>query len=280
MFNYSSKKEALKIHEKARSKYEKARLNFNKEIQVLYEERQNTIKMVRNIESYINSIAKKPKEFEIILRKINLELQQFSDTEKYAQEAYNEAFKAGVGSTVGVGTGVGVASLAPTAAMWVATTFGTASTGTAISSLSGAVATKAALAWLGGGALSVGGAGIAGGQALLALAGPIGWSIAGVSVVATSGKLTHKNKKIAEEAIAEARLITISGARLKENTLKIKNLYDETKLLRVNINKDFTFLKQFEGMEYINIPYENQIQLGTFVNNTYTMTTLVNKIIT
>ena len=43
------------------------------------------------------------------------------------------------------GTGAG---LAPTAAMWVATTFGTASTGTAISALSGAAAESAALARL------------------------------------------------------------------------------------------------------------------------------------
>jgi hypothetical protein len=45
------------------------------------------------------------------------------------------------------------------AAMYV----GTASTGTAISTLSGAVATKAALAWLGGGAISAGGLGVTAG---------------------------------------------------------------------------------------------------------------------
>ena len=69
--------------------------------------------------------------------------------------------------------------------MWVATTFGTASTGTAISTLSGAAATNAALAWLGGGALSAGGLGIAGGKALLVMAGPVGWGIAGASVLAS-----------------------------------------------------------------------------------------------
>ena len=89
--------------------------------------------------------------------------------------------------------------------MWVATTFGTASTGTAISALHGAVATKAALAWLGGGALSAGGAGIAGGQALLALAGPVGWGIAGASAALAVFSKGKKNKKIADEAIAEAR---------------------------------------------------------------------------
>ena len=35
------------------------------------------------------------------------------------------------------------------------------------------------MAWLGGGALAAGGGGVAAGNALLALAGPIGWGIAG-----------------------------------------------------------------------------------------------------
>lgn len=69
--------------------------------------------------------------------------------------------------------------------MWVATTFGTASTGTAISALSGAAASNAAIAWLGGGALATGGGGMAAGQALLALAGPIGWGIAGTTLLAS-----------------------------------------------------------------------------------------------
>lgn len=85
--------------------------------------------------------------------------------------------------------------MAPTAAMWVATTFGTASTGTAISALSGAAATNAALAWLGGGALAAGGGGMAAGQALLALAGPVGWGLAGVSIFTSVLLFWRKNEK-------------------------------------------------------------------------------------
>lgn len=52
-------------------------------------------------------------------------------------------------------------------AMGLAALIGTASTGTAIGSLSGAAATNATLAWLGGGALSAGGAGVTGGMVVL-----------------------------------------------------------------------------------------------------------------
>lgn len=85
---------------------------------------------------------------------------------------------AGAGAA-GASLGVAVVTMGPTVAMGVATTFGVASTGTAISALSGAAATNAALAWLGGGALAVGGGGMAAGEAFLALAGPVGWAIAG-----------------------------------------------------------------------------------------------------
>ena len=51
--------------------------------------------------------------------------------------------------------------------MSLVTTFGAASTGTAITSLSGVAATNATMAWFGGGALSAGGAGMAGGAVVL-----------------------------------------------------------------------------------------------------------------
>jgi hypothetical protein len=66
-------------------------------------------------------------------------------------------------------SGVSVASAiaAESAIMSVVAGVGTASTGTAISTLSGAAATNASLAWLGGGAVSVGGGGVAVGSVVL-----------------------------------------------------------------------------------------------------------------
>ena len=65
-------------------------------------------------------------------------------------------------------------SLAAFGAYSAATTFATASTGTAIASLSGAAASNATLAFFGGGSLAAGGLGMAGGAAVLGglVAGP------------------------------------------------------------------------------------------------------------
>lgn len=71
------------------------------------------------------------------------------------------------GGAGGVAAGAAVGGAAAYGTFMAAVSFGTASTGVAISGLSGAAATNAALALLGGGTLAAGGAGIAGGTMLL-----------------------------------------------------------------------------------------------------------------
>jgi len=64
-----------------------------------------------------------------------------------------------LGATAGV--------LGSAATFGLVSTFGAASTGTAIASLSGAAATNATLAWIGGGSLAAGGGGVAAGATIL-----------------------------------------------------------------------------------------------------------------
>lgn len=74
----------------------------------------------------------------------------------------------------GVASGAALGAATAFGAYGGAMTFAAASTGTAIASLSGAAATNATLAFLGGGSLAVGGLGVAGGTAVLGglVAGP------------------------------------------------------------------------------------------------------------
>lgn len=279
MFYSGSKKEALAIHERAVSKYNTTFEKMQRLGSQFYEKRRDCLTLIHEVELLVNSIANRPKEFEKKISEIQAEREKFRKTEEYAAEAVNAAVKSGVGVVAGVAGGAAVASMAPTAAMWVATTFGTASTGTAISTLSGAVATKAALAWLGGGALSAGGAGIAGGQALLALAGPIGWGISGVTMAASAFALGHKNKKIADEAIAEAKKITIAGAEVNETIAKIRHLMDETIML-LNALRDMTQGNGYlRGANYLELSEEEQYRLGTMINNTLALAEMLNKTI-
>ena len=79
---------------------------------------------------------------------------------KNSSQKFSELAKAGLGSlAAGTATAAGVYGSVGI--------FGAASTGTAISALSGAAATNATLAWLGGGAIAAGGGGIVAGTAVL-----------------------------------------------------------------------------------------------------------------
>ncbi|MTI12208.1 hypothetical protein [Sansalvadorimonas verongulae] len=93
-------------------------------------------------------------------------------------------------------TALGAGGLAGLAAYGGVGTFAAASTGTGIASLSGAAATNATLAWLGGGSLASGGMGMAGGTMVLGglVAGP---------VLAVSGlMLASKAEEVKENALA------------------------------------------------------------------------------
>lgn len=109
----------------------------------------------------------------------------------------------------------GVAALAlcgvPYATTWAVGTFAAASTGTAISSLSGAAATNATLAWLGGGSLAAGGGGMAAGSVVL---GTITATTTGVFALAAAGLIasSYYSKKYTE---ATAYLEQVRTARAK-----------------------------------------------------------------
>ena len=273
------KKEALVIHEKAATKYNATLDELQRNCGQLYETRRKSIIRIEEVESLINSIANRPKDFERNLSLIETERTKFRETEDYAIEAYNTVKKSGASVAAGTAGGLAFASMAPTAAMWVATTFGTASTGTAISTLSGAVATKAALAWLGGGAVAAGGGGIAAGNALLALAGPVGWGISAGTTFWSLVALGRKNKKIADEIIEEAKKITIAGAQLKEAAAVVLHLNDETTLIFDNLTGQLSELKEFKDSNYSSLSSDDQMRLGTLVNNTRSLAEMLNKTI-
>ena len=129
-------------------------------------QRERSVDLQENVENLINSIANHPKNFDADFKEIHLYKKRIQKIVcDYAIQELDAAKKSMAGVGAGIAGGMAVASLAPSAAMWVATTFGTASTGTAISTLSGAAATNAALAWLGGGAAAAGGGGMASGTA-------------------------------------------------------------------------------------------------------------------
>lgn len=151
--------------------------------------------------------------------------------------------------------------------MWVATTFGTASTGTAISALSGAAATSAQLAWFGGGALAAGGGGMAAGNAFLALAGPVGWSISGATLLASVVLFANKKMKLSKEKKEEIEAVLRNVESIKEINYTVKQLLDKTAKLREMLNTQYGQCMPCYGKNFLELSEDQQMLLGTLVNN-------------
>ena len=237
----------------------------------LFVERNRAVDSIENVKNLVNSIANHPKEFDSEIEEIDSSRKKFRDSCEFADRELEAARKAAGGVGAGMAAGASVAFMAPTAAMWIATTFGTASTGAAISTLSGAAATNAALAWLGGGALAAGGGGMAAGNALLALAGPVGWSIAGATLLTSIVLFAKKRMKLNREKNEEIENVKRNIVIVKEMDAEIGNLLKRTTDLRTGLNASYTECLCVYGSDYQQLSDVQKKALGALVNTTLTL---------
>lgn len=116
--------------------------------------------------------------------------------------------------SIGAGAVVGIAAYGG------AMMFGKASTGIALSALSGAAAKNATLAWFGGGAIKAGGLGMAGGKLLLG-------GVVVAPVLAVAGFVMEAKSK---EKLANARMVYAeaeeSASKIDTMTAYLKGIYD------------------------------------------------------
>lgn len=127
----------------------------------------------------------------------------------------------------GVVSGAAAGAVAAFGAYGIATTVGVcATTGTAISTLSGAALTNATLAFLGGGALSAGGLGVAGGTAILGglVAGPF---LAVTGLVVGAKARAHRDKAYSNLCDARAFKEDANNVRVACNAIRMRaNLFE------------------------------------------------------
>lgn len=243
----------------------------------LYNERTSAVELILKVEDLINSIANHPKEFDTDIAEIQINRKSFVEVCDFVKAELETARKSAFSAGAGIATGATVASVAPSVALWVATTFGTASTGTAISALSGAAATNAALAWLGGGALVAGGGGMAAGNAFLALAGPVGWGIAGVSLLSSIVLFGLNKRKLNKKKKEEIESVKGNTAFIQNTAEQIRALLDEVVELSDNLNPQYNGCFTEYGKDFMSLSREQQDRLGVLVNNTKSLAASLSK---
>lgn len=160
----------------------------------------------------------------------------------------------GTSMAKGLASGAVAGALTAFGAYGAATTFATASTGTAIASLSGAAATNATLAFFGGGSLAAGGLGIAGGTAVLGgmVAGPA-LAILGIVMSAKASKKldeAYSNKAEAQKIAAELNTATIMCNGIRRRAYLFQRLLIKCESLFSPLLYEMKKIQVISGVDY------------------------------
>ncbi|MBN2778668.1 MAG: hypothetical protein JXR36_13565 [Bacteroidales bacterium] len=224
--SYNRFSDAKEINKEAKHIFESQKGLLNKQKNITA----NSLKKLGSLklEVWGNELSNFVKQFD---RVKNIELKGNSEIDKNFKASIEKAeiqgmkdlsMKAVEVLSGGVGA-LGTGALAGVASYGGAMMFASASTGTAISSLSGVAATNATMAWFGGGALSAGGFGMAGGALVL------GGIVTGPILLAGGWMLSAKAQKNLEDAKANLAKSKQAVAQMKQGVSLLKAIEDTSK---------------------------------------------------
>jgi len=241
-------RKAKRICEEAQNNLNSSREQTNQQMELLGALKVNIYR--ETLANFVNIFSKiKNIDFEDNLD-LGLSIKMYSD--KDFLEIKKDVLKTTELITTAVGSGV----LAGIGAFGGAGILSTASTGTAIGSLSGVAATNATLAWFGGGSLATGGLGMAGGMAVL------GGIVAGPVIAVAGGMMAAK----AETAKYEADTAKYEA---EENLNKSKAYVEEMEIKKIVVEEIDTRVTEFINvLEPLKDEFKNYIDvLENIVDN-------------
>lgn len=193
------------------------------------------------LRQFLQEIGQNPRAKEIeIPNSISTDISSISDFKMQVLEPVKDF--------VGALTAAGVGSAASTSAVGLVTLLGSASTGTAIGTLSGAAATNATLAWLGGGSLATGGGGMAAGSIMLG-------GIAVAPALFIGGLiLSSKGEKALTQAHEYRSKVEVANEKLKTTRVIMDKIIERTEelssLLEQLEQKALDFFEQMDSNSF------------------------------
>lgn len=246
---YNKKKEkALANLKEAEQTYERIRNLAESEAKSLYSLRKGCAVAIKNVERYLSLLANVPLLHEVEVAEVWASIQDFNRAVTFVKDHQSEE-----------------------TAMAIATTFGTASTDTAIVLLTNATLTNAIVASLDSETFSIDSFNMPSKRALGTSAGLL--TLGGLLLL--GGWLAFKNKEAAEKAEKILYEIKPKVAEIECKLQEVKNLYTETEkhLSCIDINeacKDFP-------KNYRDFSDDQKSRLGVLINSVKSMGELINR---
>lgn len=275
MFYEEKAKRSLAARSELIAIYDEMHATLKLQASTLFKLRKDAVVLLNSIESSLKSIANIPISFDKHLTDISTSKRNFNETLLNINVHTTAVQNAELFNSIAKASSPLIKECAPDIAMWV-TTFGKASTGKAISELSGIARTNAQLAILGGGAKRIGGKGIEGGKAFLAIVGPLAEvSILGISTATIVFIRCRENIQLSKRADGEAENIRHATSQLVSSIKKIKLLIMQTKEQLDTCTQLLAYVT--EHPEFSASSHENSQNLEHLVNSSQKLATLINQ---
>lgn len=115
------------------------------------------------------------------------------------------------------------------------------------------------------------------GSTLLTLAGPIGWSIAGATLLSSILLFASKKTKLNKKKNEEIQAIKTNIEAVRELDGKISLILSETAGIRTGLNDMLTKSLSLFGVDYLMLDDSQKQFLGALVNNTKALSAMFEK---
>ena len=114
-------------------------------------------------------------------------------------------------------------------------------------------------------------------EAFLALAGPVGWGVAGVTLLSSIVLFSMKKLKLNKHKKEEIEAVKKNTNSTRKVTAQIQVLLDEVVSLREALSLQYNECMPDFGKDFTSIPKDQQMRLGALVNNTKALAVSLSK---
>ena len=111
----------------------------------------------------------------------------------------------------------------------------------------------------------------------MALAGPVGWTIAGGALLSSIIILSAKRVKLDKEKNKEIEAVKSNTEKIREMDAQIASILQETTKISSDLRNSYARCLDTFGRDYGSLSAQQKIHLGSLVNNTRALSAMLGK---